>query len=65
MKVISEREAVPIQQIQGHTICPRKPSLSDYSLHIDPVATRASGKHTTIKNITTLPAILMTMAMRR
>jgi hypothetical protein len=42
----------PMQHVQGYSGSHWAPASGDYSLHIAPVATRATGKQTTINKYT-------------
>jgi hypothetical protein len=56
----------PMQHVHGYTGSHWTSASGNYSLHIAPAATRATGKQTTINKYTnTKLAILMAITMRR
>jgi hypothetical protein len=55
----------PIQHNQGFTGSHWTPPLSIYLLRIALAAARVTINKTTMKNVTTLPAVLMDIAMQR
>ena len=55
----------PMQHVQGYIGSYLRLSLGDYSLHIAPAAARVTINKTTMQNVPSLLAVLMTVVIRR